>query len=293
MRLGPVSRASGERLDEGARAAKRRPGDAHARDHSRRLEARLLGVRGGDQGRPARVVAARAEAAAGRARARVDRARATSADGEWPRRREELAGVVGQGWACWGLGSSSYGCRPREHGTSVVRTQYQTAERWIGPRTSIARPRSTTSSGVTSRPSARRRARTSRRGPDSISVISCRHRAPEPPAIRRRAREGAARSFRAPRSPTRARPRRCVFSRPGRGAARPRTPSRDPARALPAARLLDEESSVRPDVSRRRRRCGAWRYDAGRIRIDPYERLDSAMRRELHDEAERLAAFHE
>jgi len=39
--------------------------------------------------------------------------------------------------------------------------------------------------------------------------------------------------------------------------------------------------------------AGTWRYDSGRIRIDPYERLDSAVRRELHDEAERLAAFHE
>ena len=39
--------------------------------------------------------------------------------------------------------------------------------------------------------------------------------------------------------------------------------------------------------------AGTWRYEAGRIRIDPYERLDPAVRRELHDEAERLAAFHE
>jgi DNA glycosylase AlkZ-like len=38
--------------------------------------------------------------------------------------------------------------------------------------------------------------------------------------------------------------------------------------------------------------AGTWRYEARRIRIDPYERLDPAVRRELHDEAERLAAFH-
>ena len=102
--------------------------------NSRRLEARLLGVRGGDQGRPARVVAARAEAAAGRARARADRARATSADGGVGRvAARSSQALSGRAGACWGLGSSSYGCRPREHGTSVVRTTYQTAERWIGP----------------------------------------------------------------------------------------------------------------------------------------------------------------
>ncbi len=39
--------------------------------------------------------------------------------------------------------------------------------------------------------------------------------------------------------------------------------------------------------------AGSWRYDAGRIRIAPYERLDRSVRRELRDEAERLAAFHE
>ena len=38
--------------------------------------------------------------------------------------------------------------------------------------------------------------------------------------------------------------------------------------------------------------AGTWRYQTGRIQIDPYERLDRAVKRELHDESERLAAFH-
>jgi hypothetical protein len=38
--------------------------------------------------------------------------------------------------------------------------------------------------------------------------------------------------------------------------------------------------------------AGTWRQDGGRIVVEPFERLDAATRRELDDEAERLAAFH-
>jgi Winged helix DNA-binding domain len=38
--------------------------------------------------------------------------------------------------------------------------------------------------------------------------------------------------------------------------------------------------------------AGAWRYEKGRVTLSPFERLDRAVRRELEDEAERLAAFH-
>jgi hypothetical protein len=37
--------------------------------------------------------------------------------------------------------------------------------------------------------------------------------------------------------------------------------------------------------------AGTWRYDGGRIVLDPFRRLDAATRRELEDEAERLASF--
>lgn len=38
--------------------------------------------------------------------------------------------------------------------------------------------------------------------------------------------------------------------------------------------------------------AGTWRYENGRIELTPFHKLDKATRRELDDEAERLAAFH-
>jgi hypothetical protein len=38
--------------------------------------------------------------------------------------------------------------------------------------------------------------------------------------------------------------------------------------------------------------AGTWRYDDDRVRIEPFGRLDRAARRELDDEAERLAELH-
>ena len=38
--------------------------------------------------------------------------------------------------------------------------------------------------------------------------------------------------------------------------------------------------------------AGAWRYDAGRVTLDPFERLDRATLRALREEGERMAAFH-
>lgn len=39
--------------------------------------------------------------------------------------------------------------------------------------------------------------------------------------------------------------------------------------------------------------AGTWRSDGGRVHVQPFERLDSAVLRELRDEAEQLAAFHD
>ena len=38
--------------------------------------------------------------------------------------------------------------------------------------------------------------------------------------------------------------------------------------------------------------AGAWRYDRGHVRVEPSHRLPRTTRRELEEEAERLAAFH-
>ncbi|MGH3006350.1 MAG: winged helix DNA-binding domain-containing protein [Gaiellaceae bacterium] len=38
--------------------------------------------------------------------------------------------------------------------------------------------------------------------------------------------------------------------------------------------------------------AGTWRYERGRVQLEPFARLDRAALRELREEAERLAAFH-
>jgi hypothetical protein len=38
--------------------------------------------------------------------------------------------------------------------------------------------------------------------------------------------------------------------------------------------------------------AGSWRYEGGRVRLEPFEPVPRAARRELEDEAQRLAAFH-
>ena len=38
--------------------------------------------------------------------------------------------------------------------------------------------------------------------------------------------------------------------------------------------------------------AGTWRYEQGRVKLAPFHRLDKAIRRELDEEGERLAAFH-
>ncbi len=38
--------------------------------------------------------------------------------------------------------------------------------------------------------------------------------------------------------------------------------------------------------------AGTWRYEKGRVKLEPFKRLSKATRVELHEEAERLAAFH-
>ena len=38
--------------------------------------------------------------------------------------------------------------------------------------------------------------------------------------------------------------------------------------------------------------AGTWRYEKGSIKVEPFGRLSHEVRKELNDEAERLAAFH-
>ncbi len=38
--------------------------------------------------------------------------------------------------------------------------------------------------------------------------------------------------------------------------------------------------------------AGTWRYEKGRVKVEPFRRLNAAVRKELDAEAERLAGFH-
>jgi hypothetical protein len=38
--------------------------------------------------------------------------------------------------------------------------------------------------------------------------------------------------------------------------------------------------------------AGTWNYEKGRVRVTPFGRLTKAIRAEVDEEAERLAAFH-
>jgi Winged helix DNA-binding domain len=38
--------------------------------------------------------------------------------------------------------------------------------------------------------------------------------------------------------------------------------------------------------------AGTWRHEAGRVKLDPFEPVPRRVRRELDEEATRLAAFH-
>jgi hypothetical protein len=38
--------------------------------------------------------------------------------------------------------------------------------------------------------------------------------------------------------------------------------------------------------------AGTWRYEKGSVKVEPFGPIPSKFRRDLDDEAERLAAFH-
>jgi hypothetical protein len=73
-------------------------------------------------------------------------------------------------------------------------------------------------------------------------------------------------------------------------------------RCTPAAGILPEEHRPKAFTMKTPHSVstflveGRWRerggYEGGTVRTEPFERLDAATRRELAEEAERLAAFH-
>ena len=147
------------RSHPGPRAPNRRSGDAHARHDPRRLETRLLAVRGRDPRAATRLVAPRPEAAPAGGRARAPGGGAAGADGGRARRHDELVEVVGRSWGWQAPGSSSSVSRPRARGRSAARISSRPPSAGSDRRTSRWLRRSTISSVATSARSGRRRAR--------------------------------------------------------------------------------------------------------------------------------------
>ena len=78
----------------------------------------------------------------------------------------------------------------------------------------------------------------------------------------------------------------------GRDPAGPCTPLPDPPRPPPRQGLQPKTPQSIPTFTVDGAVAGTWRYEKGRVEIEPFERLDAASRRDLADEAERLAALH-
>ena len=264
-------------------------------DDPRRLETRLLAVRGRDPRAAARLVAPRAEAAPEEAELERQAAelRALMADG--PRRHEELVEVVGRSWGMAGPWLELVRVPPSGTWEKRRAHLFQTAERWVGPEDVEVAPaldqlvrRYLGAFG----PAPRGRHRAS--GPG----VKPRDLAPRSGAARRCAASATSRAAssstsRARRSPTPRRRRRCASCRPG-------TPCSSSTRG---GRVSSPRSTGRGSSRRRRRSrsrtflvdgavAGTWRFDDGRVRWESFRRLDAGTRREVEDEAERLALLH-
>lgn len=210
-----------------------------------------------------------------------------------PRRREELAGVVRPGWGM--LGPWLELVRVPPSGTWEQRRAhlFQTAERWIGPE-DIDRDaaldhlvrRYLGAFGPAPRTDI-----ASWAGLDIRDLVPALERL----SLRRFVDEQGKELLDLPRAP---------LPDPSTPAPVRFLPTWDAALLVHARRAGILPERYRPRVFSTKNPpsvptflvdgvvAGTWRYEAGRIRIDPYERLDPAVRRELHEEADRLAAFH-
>ena len=71
-------------------------------------------------------------------------------------------------------------------------------------------------------------------------------------------------------------------------ARRARDPPRAPPRAVFHVRMPQSVPTFLVDGAV----AGTWRYEDGRVALDPFERLDRATLRALREEGERMAALH-
>ena len=98
---------------------------------------------------------------------------------------------------------------------------------------------------------------------------------------------------RARRGRTRTRRRRCASCRSGtrRCSSTHAAPACSPRTSVPACSASRGPTRT-PTFLVDGAVAGEWRYEDGRVALDPWTKLDRATRRALDDEAERLAAFH-
>ncbi len=211
-----------------------------------------------------------------------------------PRRHEELAAAVGRGWGIVGPWLELVRVPPSGTWERRRANLYQTAERWIGPE-EIDRDDALdhlVRRYVAAFGPAPRTDIASWAGLDVGDVAPVLQRL----SLRRFVDEGGKELLDLPRAP---------LPDPSTPAPVRFLPTWDAALLVHARRTGILPERYRPLVFSTKNPpsvptflvdgvvAGTWRYEAGRIQIDPYERLDPAVKRELRDEAERLAAFHE
>jgi len=222
----------------------------------------------------------------------ADELRALMAGG--PRRHEELAAVVGRGWGMVGPWLELVRVPPS--GTWEQRRAHllQTAERWVGPE-SVA-PSDALDHLVRRYLAAFGPA--SRKDIAAWAGLGVQDIAPalERLTLRRFRDEQGKELLDVPRAP---------LPDPETPAPIRFLPTWDAALLVHARRTAVLPERFRPLVFDTKNPpsvptffvdgavAGTWRYDAGRVHVSPFERLDRAALRELREESERLTAFHE
>jgi len=210
-----------------------------------------------------------------------------------PRRHEELAAITGRGWGMVGPWLELVRVPPSGTWEERRAHLFQTAQRWVGPE-------KTDPGAALDRLVRRYLAAFGPAAPAEIAQWAGTKIRDLQPALERR----ALRRFRDEEG-------RELLDLPRAPLPDPATPA--PVRFLPAwdavllvhARrtgVLPEEYRPRVFSARMPQSvgtflvdgavAGTWRYESGGVAVTPFARLDGATRRELDDEAERLAAFH-
>ncbi len=260
------------------------------------VSARLLAARSGHPAGQPEVVARRDPSADPRAQDRGSRRTGSRAAGRRPTPAERARGG-GSGWTppprgtVWAVGSTC--CASTPSGTWERRSAdlYGLAEAWLGGSSTVSvvdglelivrrylrRVRPGGAQGYRELGGHLDHHTHAGAGADASAPVPLAKRGGELPrpalqsAAPRRRRAGA----------------RAIPAHVGYHTARERAPDADPAREIPAEGLRPRRPALRPDVPRRRAGvAGTWRHEGGRVRVDPFEPLPRAARREARRRGE-------